>query len=153
MCRHERWTHDAALFQAAAAAVALLEVADERAVLERKREHRLEWKLDRAREIFAQMIVDPARVAASLCLPRRSDAKAGRGARRAIPDTATQRRGYRRKFYPGLKIFFGSNARLIWRITPSSSSPSCSRMYSVRAMPTPCSAESEPLNCLTRAEV
>ena len=31
--------------------------------------------------------------------------------------------------------------------------PSCSRMYSVRAMPTPCSADSEPLNCRTRAEV
>ena len=29
VCRDERWTHDVALFQATAAAVALLEIADE----------------------------------------------------------------------------------------------------------------------------
>src|SRR5438034_11781835 len=57
------------------------------------------------------------------------------------------------KIFPGLKIFLGSNARLISRITPNNSSPSWSRMYSVRAMPTPCSAEREPLNCCTSAEV
>src|SRR6266487_6752994 len=56
--RHERWAHDAGLFKAAAAAVALLEIADERAVLKRKGEDRLKWKLERACEIFAQMIVD-----------------------------------------------------------------------------------------------
>ena len=55
---HERRTHNAGLFEAAAAAVALLEVADEGAVLERECEHRLKWKLERAREVFAQMVVD-----------------------------------------------------------------------------------------------
>src|SRR5438874_13359773 len=54
---HERRTHDAGVLKAAAAAVALLEVADERTVLEREREHRLKWKLERPREIFAQMTV------------------------------------------------------------------------------------------------
>src|SRR5437762_7394387 len=58
MCRDERRAHDAALFKAAAAAVALLEVASERPVFERKREHWLKWKLERTREILAQMIVD-----------------------------------------------------------------------------------------------
>src|SRR5262249_9652106 len=46
------------LFEAAAAAVALLEIADERAVLECECEHRPEWKLARVSKIFAQMIVD-----------------------------------------------------------------------------------------------
>src|SRR6185312_12473525 len=50
--------HDAALFKAAAAAVALLEVACERLVFERKREHWLKWKLERTSKIFSQMIVD-----------------------------------------------------------------------------------------------
>ena len=36
----------------------MLEIADERAVLEREGEHRLKWKLEWACEIFAQMIVD-----------------------------------------------------------------------------------------------
>ena len=58
VCRHKRWTHDAGLFQAAAAAVALLQVADERPVFERKREHRLKWKLERTSKILAQMTVD-----------------------------------------------------------------------------------------------
>src|SRR6476646_11978112 len=46
------------MFQAAATAVALFEIANERAVFERKREHRLEWKLEWARKVFAQMAVD-----------------------------------------------------------------------------------------------
>ena len=58
VCRHERRAHDARLFEAAAAAVALLQVADERAVLEHERELGLKWKLEWAREVFAQMIVD-----------------------------------------------------------------------------------------------
>src|SRR5262249_14140698 len=58
MCGDERGAHDAGLFKAAAAAVALLEVACERPVLERKREHRLKWKLKRTIKILAQMIVD-----------------------------------------------------------------------------------------------
>ena len=61
MCRDERRTHDAALFKAAAAAIALLEVADKRPVLERKREHWLKRKLQRASKILAQMIVDLGR--------------------------------------------------------------------------------------------
>ena len=56
---HESRTHDAAVFQAAAATVALFEVADERPVLERERQHRLEWKFKWASKIFAQMVVDP----------------------------------------------------------------------------------------------
>src|SRR5215471_14904948 len=64
MRRDKRWTHDAALFQAAATAVALLEIADERPVLERKREHRLKWKLERPREICSEVRVDPGRDAA-----------------------------------------------------------------------------------------
>src|SRR5438034_3962199 len=63
--RHKRRAHDAGLFKAAAAAVALLKIADERAVLEREREHRLEWKLERACEILAQMIIDLGRDAAA----------------------------------------------------------------------------------------
>src|SRR5947208_15820229 len=55
---HESRTHDTSLFKAAAAAVALLEIPYERIILERESEHRLEWKFERAREIFAQMIVD-----------------------------------------------------------------------------------------------
>src|SRR5207302_5494517 len=55
---HECRAHNAGLFEAAAAAVALLEIADERAVLERERERRLEWQCERAREVFAEMIVD-----------------------------------------------------------------------------------------------
>ena len=58
VCRDKRWTHDAGLFQATAAAVALLQVADERPVFERKREHRLKWKLERTSKILAQMTVD-----------------------------------------------------------------------------------------------
>ena len=58
MCRDERGAHDAALFKAAAAAVALLEVAEERPVFERKREHWLKWKLERTSKILSQMIVD-----------------------------------------------------------------------------------------------
>ena len=58
VCRNERWAHHAGLFKAAAAAVALLEIADKRSVLERKCEHGLERKFNWAREIFAQMLVD-----------------------------------------------------------------------------------------------
>src|SRR5437762_13111758 len=54
---HVRRTHDAAALKAAAAAVALLEVADERTVLERDREHWLKWNRERTRAIFAQMTV------------------------------------------------------------------------------------------------
>src|SRR5438874_567398 len=46
------------MFQAAATAVALFEIANERVVFERKREHRLEWKLERTSKILSQMIVD-----------------------------------------------------------------------------------------------
>ena len=53
---------------------------------------------------------------------------------------------------PGLSRLLGSNEALISRMTLSSPSPSCWGIYSVRAMPTPCSAASEPLNFLTRAE-
>src|SRR3989442_15938483 len=45
-------------FATPAATVALLEIADERAVLEREREARLERQLDRLCEIVTQMIVD-----------------------------------------------------------------------------------------------
>src|SRR2546430_16445700 len=55
---HERRAHDASLFETAAAAVALLQVADERAVLEGKREHRLEREFKRTPKVFRQMIVD-----------------------------------------------------------------------------------------------
>jgi len=57
------------------------------------------------------------------------------------------------KIFPDVIRSRGSKIRLISRIAPSNSSPSWSRMYSVRAMPTPCSAESEPLNSFTSAEV
>ena len=50
--------HHRRVFAAAAAAVALLEIADERAVFERKREPRLERQFDRRGEIIAQVIVD-----------------------------------------------------------------------------------------------
>ena len=53
----ERRAHDVPLFQTAAATVALFEVANERAVLECERKHRLEWKLERARKVFAQMAI------------------------------------------------------------------------------------------------
>src|SRR5438067_600259 len=59
MCRHKGRTQDDGVFQAAAAAVELLEIADERAILERKREHWVERKFQWAREIFAQVIFDP----------------------------------------------------------------------------------------------
>src|SRR4029450_8260324 len=126
---HKRWAHDPDPFKTAAAAVALFQIADERMVFECEREHGLEGKLQRSREVFAQMIVD------------------------SVVDGLPQPRDPYLKNFPGLKMFFGSNVRLISRITPSSSSPSWSRMYSVRAIPTPCSAESEPLNCRTSAEV
>ena len=58
MCGDECWAHDAALFKAAAAAIALLEVAEERPVFERKREHWLKWKLERTSKILSQMIVN-----------------------------------------------------------------------------------------------
>ncbi len=76
----------AGLFKAAAAAVALLEIADERSVLERKREHGLEWKFNWAREIFAQMVVDL--VSRLVCLPRRATRSGSRRSSRD-PDTAT----------------------------------------------------------------
>ena len=56
--RHERRAHNAGLFETTATTVALLEIADERAVLEREREARLERQLERLREIMAEMIVD-----------------------------------------------------------------------------------------------
>ena len=55
---HERRAHDAGLFKAAAAAVALFQIADERMILEREGEHGVEWELQRSCEVFAQMIVD-----------------------------------------------------------------------------------------------
>src|SRR5437660_11821185 len=55
---HERWAHDPGVFKTAAAAVALFQVTDERAVFECEVEHGLEGKLQRSREVFAQMIVD-----------------------------------------------------------------------------------------------
>ena len=57
------------------------------------------------------------------------------------------------KIFPGFIRSRGSKMRLISCIAPSNPSPNCSRMYWVRAIPTPCSAESEPLNCFTNAEV
>ena len=58
MCRDECRAHDAVVFKAAAAAVALLEVACERSVFERKREHGLKWKFEGTSKILAQMTVD-----------------------------------------------------------------------------------------------
>src|SRR6266446_9088859 len=55
---HECWAHDVGVFQTAAAAVALFEVADKRTIFERKCEHRLVRELERSREIFAQMVID-----------------------------------------------------------------------------------------------
>ena len=55
---HKCWTHDAGLFKATAAAVALFQVADERMIFEREGEHGVEWELQRSCEVFAQMIVD-----------------------------------------------------------------------------------------------
>src|SRR5205809_5107226 len=55
---HERWAHDAGPFKTTAAAVALFEVADKRTIFECVREHGFEGKLERSREVFAQMIVD-----------------------------------------------------------------------------------------------
>ena len=53
----ERRAHNTGVFTAAAATVALFEVADERAILECERQYRLERKLERARKVFAQMAV------------------------------------------------------------------------------------------------
>ena len=64
MCRDERRAHDAALLEAAAAAIALLEVAEERPVFEREREHWLKWKLERASKILSEVSVNPGRDAA-----------------------------------------------------------------------------------------
>src|SRR5262245_45794904 len=58
MCCDERRAHDVALFKAAAAAVALFEVACERLVFERECEHWLKRKLERTSKIRAQMTVD-----------------------------------------------------------------------------------------------
>src|SRR5262245_9875967 len=58
MCRNERRAHDAALFEAAAAAVALFEVACERSILKCKCEQRLKWNFERTTEILTQMTVD-----------------------------------------------------------------------------------------------
>src|ERR1044072_2454247 len=63
---HERWAHDSSPFKAAAAAVALFEVADERTIFECVREHGLEWELQRSREVFAQMIVNSVSMAVRL---------------------------------------------------------------------------------------
>src|SRR5207237_4972820 len=68
--------HDRRVLAATGATIALLEIADERAVLKRKGEDRLKWKLEWAREVFAQMIVNPGRDAA---LPRK---RSGAGAAR-----------------------------------------------------------------------
>ena len=57
-CCDERRAHNRGVLTATGAAVALLEIADERVVLERKGEHRLKWKLERPCEILAQMTVD-----------------------------------------------------------------------------------------------
>src|SRR5262249_8691578 len=55
---HERRAHDASVFKAAAAAVTLFQGADERTIFERLRELGTEWKLQRLRKVFAQMVVD-----------------------------------------------------------------------------------------------
>src|SRR5437763_3240781 len=54
---HECWAHDAGFFKATAATVALFQVADERMVFECEAEHGFEGKLERSREVFAQMSV------------------------------------------------------------------------------------------------
>src|SRR6266545_1589965 len=56
--RHEGRAHDAGLFQATTATVALFKIAHERAILERERQARLKWQLDWSREIIPQVIVD-----------------------------------------------------------------------------------------------
>src|SRR5580704_3910649 len=55
---HERWAHDAGPFKTTATAVALFQVANERTIFECEAEYGLERKLQRSREVFAQMIVD-----------------------------------------------------------------------------------------------
>src|SRR6266513_1848633 len=82
---HERWAHDAGFFETTAATVALFQVADERMVFECEAEHGFEGKLERSREVFAQMIVYS--VLYGLPQPR-------------IPIS---------KIFPGLKMLFGSN--------------------------------------------
>ena len=56
--RDECRTHDRRIFAATATPVALLEIANEGAVLEREGEPRLEWQLDRFNEVVAEVIVD-----------------------------------------------------------------------------------------------
>src|ERR1700731_561695 len=64
-CRHdllpggnERRAHDRPVFAATATTVALLEIGNERAVLEGERQSCLERQLDRFGEIVAEVIVD-----------------------------------------------------------------------------------------------
>src|SRR5262249_464330 len=54
----ESRTHDGRIFAAPAAAVALLEVADERMVFERECEPRFERQFDGSGEVISQVIVD-----------------------------------------------------------------------------------------------
>src|SRR5438309_2325546 len=54
----KRRAHDRRVFATTATTVALLEIADEGAVLERERESRLERQLDGFGEIVAEVIVD-----------------------------------------------------------------------------------------------
>src|SRR5205823_8860061 len=54
----ERRTHDRRIFAATAAAVALLEIADERMVFESESESWLERQVNRSREIVAEVVVD-----------------------------------------------------------------------------------------------
>src|SRR5205823_461491 len=56
--RNERRAHDRRIFATPATAVALLEIADERLVLECEGESRRERQLDRSREIVSKVIVD-----------------------------------------------------------------------------------------------
>src|SRR5262245_48774608 len=61
---HKRRAHNACLFKAAATAVALLQIANERTVFKRKGENGLEWKLRQPPEVFAEVIVDSGRASA-----------------------------------------------------------------------------------------
>src|ERR1700726_69305 len=60
----ECWAHDRRVFAATATAVALLEIADERAILERKCKSWFKWQLERFGEILAEVVVDFGRVGA-----------------------------------------------------------------------------------------
>src|SRR5438105_10124512 len=60
----ECWAHDRRVFAASAAAVALLEIADERVIFEGERKSWRKREFDRPLVILAQVIVDLGRDAA-----------------------------------------------------------------------------------------